>query len=205
MTPEHWEQYKRLVFWFDRRMCNRFKVEHGTYIGALYAALEKCLASFDFDRTSSNTGRKVKFSTYYGRAAWREIAKVNALDKETLSLAAYLFQAKKEDIHCTNVNFAEHETQYHLYRPPGPDDDWADEIMEVVGGKARLEEMIRSWVPEREYKIIVRRYIGGETLSDIGNDLGMTKERVRQLEARGLKKIKDGLRNIERFQRLFVN
>jgi RNA polymerase sigma factor (sigma-70 family) len=44
---------------------------------------------------------------------------------------------------------------------------------------------------KRYYSIIVRRFVGGETLEDIGNDLGISKERVRQIEAKSLAKMRE--------------
>ncbi len=48
---------------------------------------------------------------------------------------------------------------------------------------------------EREQEIIRRRFLGGEktTLADIGEIFGITKERIRQIESRALKKLKASL------------
>jgi RNA polymerase sigma-32 factor len=48
---------------------------------------------------------------------------------------------------------------------------------------------------DRERKIITERHLGQDvvTLEDLGHQLGVSKERIRQLEARAMEKIKESL------------
>ncbi len=57
-----------------------------------------------------------------------------------------------------------------------------------------LEEALNT-LTTREQKIIRERHLRGDgvTLEDLGNELGVSKERVRQLEARAMEKLKDNL------------
>ena len=57
-----------------------------------------------------------------------------------------------------------------------------------------LEEALNT-LTTREQKIIRERHLRGNgvTLEDLGNELGVSKERVRQLEARAMEKLKDNL------------
>lgn len=57
-----------------------------------------------------------------------------------------------------------------------------------------LEEALGT-LSTREQKIIRTRHLQYEsvTLEDLGNELGVSKERVRQLEARAMEKLKDSL------------
>jgi RNA polymerase sigma-32 factor len=45
-------------------------------------------------------------------------------------------------------------------------------------------------LPERDRTIIKRRYLSDDTLDAIGTDLGVSRERVRQLEAKALKRLR---------------
>jgi hypothetical protein len=71
------------------------------------------------------------------------------------------------------------------------------------GYKKICQDLI-SGLKEREREVILRRFgLGGrkrETLQSIGNDLGITRERVRQIEEVALKKIKPKLKD---YRRLF--
>lgn len=77
----------------------------------------------------------------------------------------------------------------------------APALDETVGG-AIDDERRRAWLAEalrvlddRELRIVRERRLeeGGETLESIGARLGISKERVRQIEARALEKLKSAL------------
>jgi RNA polymerase sigma-32 factor len=76
---------------------------------------------------------------------------------------------------------------------PNPEDI----VMDMRDAKTRsrwLEEALNT-LTTREQKIIRERHLRGDgvTLEDLGNELGVSKERVRQLEARAMEKLKDNL------------
>jgi RNA polymerase sigma factor (sigma-70 family) len=48
-------------------------------------------------------------------------------------------------------------------------------------------------VPARERRIIREIYLGDRTLQAVGEDLDLTKERVRQLKVRGINRIREKL------------
>ena len=103
-----------------------------------------------------------------------------------------------------------------LDAPQGADDEggrtWVDALVDdaplteasVLG---RLEHDRRrralytavSALPERERRIVALRHLAEEpvTLSDLGVSMGISKERVRQLEERALARLKDSLRAAE--------
>jgi RNA polymerase sigma-32 factor len=64
-----------------------------------------------------------------------------------------------------------------------------------------------SELSERERRIITERHLADEvvTLEDLGKELGVSKERVRQLEARAMDKIKASMsRHIEDSRELIL-
>jgi RNA polymerase primary sigma factor len=75
------------------------------------------------------------------------------------------------------------------------DDQAVDPFVIVVEGARRAElQRALTMLEDREKLVIVLRYgLGGEpprTLSDVGKDLGITRERVRQVESRALSKLR---------------
>jgi RNA polymerase sigma factor (sigma-70 family) len=118
-----------------------------------------------------------------------EIAEVSGLDEERILVA----QAAPGDT-------------ISLDRPVGEagdadlgdfiEDDQASDPFAVVAEVARCEEVTKALgvLDERECNVLKMRYgIGGNpprTLSDVGAELGITRERVRQIETRALGKLK---------------
>jgi RNA polymerase primary sigma factor len=76
------------------------------------------------------------------------------------------------------------------------EDDRTPDPFAVVAEVARCEEVSKALgvLDERECRVLTMRYgIGGNpprTLSDVGTELGITRERVRQIETRALGKLR---------------
>jgi len=118
-----------------------------------------------------------------------EIAEISGLDEERILVA----RAAPGDT-------------VSLDRPVGEDgdaqlgdfieDDRTPDPFTVVAEVARCEEVSKALgvLDERECKVLTMRYgIGGNpprTLSDVGAELGITRERVRQIETRALGKLR---------------
>ena len=92
------------------------------------------------------------------------------------------------------------------------DEDGATEYMDTLVDKGPTPEMVMSRsqqtserskllgeamaeLPEREQEIIRERYLSDEpkTLEELGNIFGVSRERIRQLEARAFNKVKDAI------------
>ena len=118
----------------------------------------------------------------------------------------------------TRLSAADHSLNTAI--ADGSDDSWQDFLSDtrptpedVVA--QRLDSEVRThWINEalgelspREQQIIRRRRLrdDGSTLEELGRELGVSKERVRQLEHRALSKMRDSIsRNIEKPTDLLV-
>ncbi len=71
------------------------------------------------------------------------------------------------------------------------------QVMTISDAKTRSEWLDKalSTLPEREQHIITERHLGDEvvTLEALGKELGISKERVRQLEARAMDRLKSSI------------
>lgn len=59
--------------------------------------------------------------------------------------------------------------------------------------EGQMQEAVRkaiSGLTVRENAVLTKRYLEGKTLEEIGNDLGVQRERVRQIEAKALRKLR---------------
>jgi len=63
---------------------------------------------------------------------------------------------------------------------------------QIVQGVLDAEAVGRAiqTLDEREQKVITGRFFEDKTLDDLGDDLGISRERIRQIEARALRKLK---------------
>jgi RNA polymerase sigma factor (sigma-70 family) len=53
-----------------------------------------------------------------------------------------------------------------------------------------IEEVMTQHLTERENKVLQMRYEWGMSLEEVGSELGVTKERIRQIEARAIRKMR---------------
>lgn len=70
-------------------------------------------------------------------------------------------------------------------------------FFELVGGEANIVsdnveglEYVISLLTEREQTILKARYINGETLEEVGKTFGVTRDRIRQIQAKALRKLR---------------
>ena len=59
-----------------------------------------------------------------------------------------------------------------------------------------IEEVMTQHLTERENKVLQMRYEWGMTLEEVGSELGATRERIRQIEAKAIRKMRTRKRDI---------
>lgn len=72
------------------------------------------------------------------------------------------------------------------------DDSWRGEIEELDEAERARDEVQRALktLPERERKILESRYLEGKTLQKIAEEFGLTRERIRQIQAAAISRLR---------------
>lgn len=82
-------------------------------------------------------------------------------------------------------------------------DEMKNDDVQLLGAYfEQLAKVLTSCLNEREYKIITQRfglfpYARCRTLEDVGREFGVTRERIRQVEAKALRKIKQHMTELD--------
>ncbi len=127
---------------------------------------------------------------YRRRPTVAEIAAASGLDEQQVILAR---SAPAETVSLDRPVSKDGDAQLGDF----VEDERTPDPFTVAAESARCEEVARALgiLDEREGQVVMMRYgIGGEsprTLSDVGAALGITRERVRQIENRALSKLRD--------------
>ena len=143
----------------------------------------------DVVRTVQETDLRLQ-ERYHCRPTAGEIAEASGLDEEQVILAR---SAPCETVSLDRPVSRDGDAQLGDF----VEDERTPDPYTVAAESARCEEVARAlaMLDEREGKVLMMRYgIGGETpqtLSEVGEALGITRERVRQIENRALTKLRD--------------
>ncbi|HRJ60422.1 MAG TPA: RNA polymerase factor sigma-32 [Azospirillaceae bacterium] len=176
------------------------------------------LRNWSIVRTGTTAAQKSLFFNLRRLRARIEGAGGTAMSDESRALIAAELQVEISEVESMELRLAAADQSLNAPVADGSDDDWQDFLSdqrpspeEVVIGmrdartrSAWLAEALGELSP-RERTIIHQRRLReeGATLEELGRELGVSKERVRQLEHRALMKLRQSmLKRVEGFQDL---
>lgn len=194
-----WEKHEKLVWWWAVKCSNTFNVKSRKiwtkldFIGILTIRFNHVLYSFD--------EQKGKFTTLF---SWRIYGYVinHMLMYESEYWNAKMYNAGNNDLHVGSVNKEFHESDYFMYRVP-ENDSWTFQIIDLFEDHHKCWRYLTDGLPERSKSVLEGRYKDGKTLVEIGKLMGITKERVRQIQEASVKSIANRLRKLEIARSLF--
>lgn len=163
------------------------------------------LRNWSIVRTGTTAAQKsLFFNLRWMRAGLRD-APAGGMTEEGRRKVAENLSVPLRDVEAMEMRMAASDQSLNAAVAEGSDSHWLDLLADPRPGpedlvgtrhdtqirKRWLAEALRE-LPDRERMIITKRRLSeeGATLEELGNQLGVSKERVRQLEARALEKLK---------------
>jgi RNA polymerase primary sigma factor len=182
--PDKGFRFSTYATWWIKQAVQRAVTDKGRTIRVPVHMSEKIRkVSRAFGELSAENGREPTEEELAGRLGWR--AGEVQLVVEAMPDAASLDQPVSSEETASRIgDFVEDERASEM----------AGEVLHEMDVDDLGEAIER--LPERERYVLVRRYgLDGRdpaTLAELGNELGVTRERVRQLQKRGEKDLKTG-------------
>lgn len=152
--------------WSDRAGW-RGRIDHAD---AVQVAVAHCWAVHDRHDPQLSSRR-----TFFTLCARRAITSISTMQR------AAKRQARELSL---DVTYQDGDPALLLHDPtPG-----GCELVEHSDELDHLRNLVQA-LPERERHVIEQRHVHGRTLAEVGVDLGVSRERVRQIEAKALRKL----------------
>ncbi|MEE8445357.1 MAG: RNA polymerase factor sigma-32 [Alphaproteobacteria bacterium] len=166
------------------------------------------LRNWSIVRTGTTAAQKSLFFNLRRLRARIDDVSGARLSREGRESIADQLKVSVRDVESMEIRLSTFDQSLNAPISESSDDDWQDFLAdtrpspEEVAIAMRDSETRSRWLGEalrelnpREQKIIRRRRLreDGATLEELGRELGVSKERVRQLEHRALLKIKDSI------------
>ncbi len=179
------------------------------------------LRNWSIVRTGTTAAQKSLFFNLRRLRARIEDASATRLSREGRQFIADSLKVNIRDVESMEVRLSAADQSLNAPVSESSDDDWQDFLAdnrpdpEAVAIGMRDSETRSRWLDEalrelspREQTIIRQRRLkeDGATLAELGRVLGVSKERVRQLEHRALLKLRDSMgRRVERPSDLLID
>lgn len=192
MTPQEFYEQNQKFLWYQAKLLEKkFGGSMEEYIGFLYLRLEAYLPRFDPDRSS--------LPHYLCKYLFHDFKRYYRRYESEGWANWYIRTTSDRDIpHILYNSYQANRRYYHV-----PDSEWDTDVLGAFDSAKELWDFIAGGLFPRELEIIIRRFKFSHKLQEIGDDLGISKERVRQIEERGLKRIRDKLKAFAEFNKLF--
>jgi RNA polymerase sigma factor (sigma-70 family) len=182
------QRYDRIVWYWARRYMNRLDLAH-LEDATQYARMRLFRAMETFDPGKEGAASFATFATVViQRAILMHIKLLK--DRSQREVSIDVLQRWDDD-----EDYDENHVLLTDLRP------LADQVLDQGMCRGRIEEALEKIDP-RLAMVLQERFVAGRTLDEIGRDMCITKERVRQLEVKALKAMGRKLGGIAEVRRL---
>lgn len=135
-----------------------------------------------------------KFHKEHGRMPSNtELTKITEYTEEQVEDILYYATLSNMSSLSSKVNMAD-DREIELWETIDSHDSSHEEVIDAIA-QSELEMKMKDLLTEKEYDIVCRRlalgpYDHGQTLQEVGNVYGVSRERIRQIESYALKKLR---------------
>lgn len=190
-----------LIWWAAGKIANIFGYTSREVLGSCFIAYHKC------NQEGYYSEDKGKFSTYFFRACFLEVRRWlrdDAMWRETLARNEEARKAGREKEIQVSYAFHEGNGGHLFYWVPEEDSDSIQEVLDNFETQEAAWHFLVRGLDQRRRAILTRRYRDGWTLRQIGVELRITRERVRQLLGGALEQVKTRVLAVKRWAELFA-
>lgn len=196
---ECWKQNKRLMWWWANRISKMFQCEWTPreFLGYLVIRMNMILHRWDKEKGA--------FGTLFGsRLYFAIIQDVLKYESESMAVQNHGKRMTEEERREAGKVKVFYESDLKFYQcPDSRDESWTEEILCLFPDNAALWRFLTHGIPERSANIMMWRYKDDKTGQEIAELLGISKQRVFQIEEATMKCFRNRIKTLECARSLF--
>lgn len=197
---EAWTEHQRLVWWASHRIAKAFSLPLEELVGSMFLNLARVVKTYDDSKGSS-------FANYFIKLAWRyayDDFVRHESDGREIAWSRRFGAKFAKDLAVESLYDSTYDERPSIfYHIPEPSNDWIVEILKCFTSSGEAYSWLTRGLSPRDRNVVSLLYQHGWSLTSLAAEWGVSKQRIQQIQARALSKIKEKVGSIERWASLF--
>jgi RNA polymerase sigma factor (sigma-70 family) len=195
---KYWPDYHKLIFWWSKKLARIYKKAHidaDEFVGYLVLRFNYIL--YFWDASISKLGNL--FQKHLITDTLRVV-----LQYESEAWHAYIYKecGGMKGIKIQQLEKDTHESDFFMYRIP-ENTSWTDQIIDLFPDTETLWNHLTHGLTPRYKDVMLYYWRDGKTYAEIAELMGVTKQRIEQIEKKGRASIKNTIKKLEVARELF--